>query len=66
LRNLIISFAIALTMTGLFTTMLGAQAGIVVNAARGPSDAPLIDVRTPIGPNVVANHVALGADHPAT
>ena len=28
--------------------------------------APLVDVRTPIGPNVGANHAALGADHPAT
>jgi hypothetical protein len=65
-RNLIISFAIAFTMTSLFTTMLGAQAGIAVNAARGPSDVPLIDVRTPIGANVGANHAALGADHPAT
>jgi hypothetical protein len=36
------------------------------NAARGPSDAPLIDVRTPIGAHVGANHAALGADHPAT
>jgi len=50
----------------LFTAMLGVQAGIVVNAARGPSDAPLVDVRTPIGPNVGANHAAPGADHPAT
>jgi hypothetical protein len=57
-RNLIISFAIAFTMTSLFTAMLGAQAVIVVNAARGPSDAPLVDVG--------ANHAALGADHPAT
>jgi hypothetical protein len=65
-RNLIISFAIAFTMTSLFTTMLGAQAGIAVNAARGPSDVPLIDVRTPIGAHVGANHAALGADHPAT
>jgi hypothetical protein len=62
-RNLIISFAIAF-MTSLFSTMLGAQACIVVNAARGPSDAPLIDVR--IGPNIGANHAALGADHRAT
>ena len=66
MRNLIISFAIAFTMTSLYTTMLGAQAGIAVNAARGPSDVPLIDVRTPIGANVGANHAALGADHPAT
>ena len=66
MRNLIISFAIALTMTSLFTTVLGVQAGIVVNAARGPSDAPLVDVRTPIGANVGANHAALGAGHPAT
>jgi hypothetical protein len=65
-RNLIISFAIAFTMTSLFTTMLGAQACIVVNAARGPSDAPLVDVRPPIGANVGANHAALDADHPAT
>jgi hypothetical protein len=65
-RNLIISFAIALTMTSLFTTMLGAQACIVVKAARGLSDAPLVDVRTPIGPNVGANHTALGADHSVT
>ena len=46
--------------------MLGAQACIVVNAARGPSNAPLVDVRAPIGTNVGANHAALGADHPAT
>jgi len=65
-RNLIISFAIAFTMTSLFTAMLGAQAGIFINAARGPSDAPLVDVRTPIGANVGANHAALGADHPAS
>jgi len=64
-RNLIISFAMAFTMTGMFTAMLGAQAGIVINAARGPSDAPLVDVRTPIGPNVGANHAALRADHHA-
>jgi len=64
-RNLIISFAMAFTMTGIFTAMLGAQAGIVINAARGPSDAPLVDVRTPIGPNVGANHAALRADHHA-
>jgi len=55
-RNLIISFAMAFTMTGMFTAMLGAQAGIVINAARGPSDAPLVDVRTPVGANVGANH----------
>jgi hypothetical protein len=55
-----------LTRRSLFTAMLGVQAGIVVNAARGPSDAPLVDVRTPIGANVGANHAALGADHPAT
>ena len=66
MRNLIISFAIAFTMTSLFTSMLGVQAGIVVNAARGPSDAPLVDVRTTIGANVGANHAALSADHPAT
>ena len=66
MRNLIISFAMAFTMTGMFTAMLGAQAGIVVKAARGLSDAPLVDVRTPIGPNVGANHPALGANHPAT
>jgi hypothetical protein len=65
-RNLIISFAIAFTMTSLFTAMLGVQAGIVINAARGPSDAPLVDVRTPTGANVGANHAAPGADHPAT
>ena len=65
MRNLIISFAMAFTMTGIFTAMLGAQAGIVINAARGPSDAPLVDVRTPIGPNVGANHAALRADHHA-
>jgi hypothetical protein len=64
-RNVIISFAIV-TMTGMFTAMLGAQAGIVVNAARGPSYAPLADVPTPIGANVGANHAALGAGHPAT
>ena len=44
MRNLIISFAIAFTMTSLFTAMLGVQAGIVVNAVRGPSDGPLVDV----------------------
>ena len=66
MRNLIISFAIAFTMTSLFITMLGAQACIVVNAARGPSDVPLVDLRTPIGANIGANHAALGADHPAT
>ena len=66
MRNLIISFAMAFTMTGIFTAMLGAQAGIVINAARGPSDAPLVDVRTPIGPNVGANHAALGTNHPTT
>ena len=65
MRNLIIGFAMAFTMTGMFTAMLGAQAGIVINAARGPSDAPLVDVRTPIGPNVGANHAALRADHHA-
>ena len=54
MRNLIISFAMAFTMTGMFTAMLGAQAGIVVKAARGLSDAPLVDVRTPIGANVSA------------
>ena len=59
MRNLIISFAMAFTMTGMFTAMLGAQAGIVVKAARGLSDAPLVDVRTPIGPNVGANHTAI-------
>jgi len=64
-RNLIISFAMAFTMTGMFTAMLGAQAGIVVKAARGLSDAPLVDVRTPIGANVGANHAALRADHHA-
>ena len=66
MRNLIISFAMAFTMTGMFTAMLGAQAGIVINAARGPSDAPLVDVRTPIGANVGANHAALGTNHPTT
>ena len=66
MRNLIIGFAMAFTMTGMFTAMLSAQACIVVNAARGPSDAPLVDVRTPIGPDVGANRAALGADHPAT
>jgi hypothetical protein len=65
-RDLIISFAIAFTMASLFTTMLGAQACIVVNAARGLSGVPLVDVRPPTEPNVGANPTALGADHPAT
>ena len=42
MRNLIISFAIAVTMTSLFTTMVGSQVGIVANAACRCSDVPLV------------------------
>src|ERR1700738_2347730 len=62
----IISFAIAFTMTSLFTAMQGVHAGIVSTAADVPSDAQLVDVRTAIGANVAANHAALSAEHPAT
>jgi len=64
MRNLIISFAIAVTMTSLFTTMVGSQVGMVANAARGHSNAPLVDVGSPV--RVGANRAAPGADHPAT
>ena len=37
-----------------------------LNCKGGPSDAPLVDVRTPIGANVGASHTALGGDHPAS
>jgi hypothetical protein len=66
MRNLIISFAIAVAMTSLFTAMLGAQVGIVASAARRSAGAPLVDVAPPIRAQLSAGHGAPGADHPAT
>ena len=40
MRKLIINFAIAAVMTGLFTAMVGAQVGMAMSAARGGSDKP--------------------------
>jgi hypothetical protein len=51
MRNLIINFAIAAVMTGLFTAMVGAQVGMAMSAARDGSDRPLADARAPTGPN---------------
>jgi hypothetical protein len=62
MRSLIINFAIAAVMTGLFTAMVGTQVGMAMSAARGGSDAPLAGVRTPIGPNAGGNH-AIPATH---
>ena len=63
MRGLIINFAIAAVMTGLFTAMVGTQVGIAMSAARAGSGAALLEARTPAGPNVGANH-ALGSQHP--
>jgi hypothetical protein len=62
MRSLIVNFAVAAVMTGLFTAMVGTQVGMAVSAARHGSQALAADA--PIGPKAGANHAISGSPHP--
>jgi hypothetical protein len=62
MRSLIINFALAAAMTGLFTAMVGTQVGMAMNAARLGSQASV--AHAPVGPKAGASHAISSSPHP--
>jgi hypothetical protein len=62
MRGLIINFALAAAMTGLFTAIVGTQVGMAVSAARHGSQVSV--AHAPVGPKAGASHAISGSPHP--